>query len=139
MIYIEDLLAENKRISVRKAYKITSSYSIQSHIYSDNIADISKSGLFIETVRSFNIGEEIIISFNMHGYARPFKIKGSIVCSNRQGIGVQYKDVKPYIVERLGALVDRMKRETRSVFNRPFKKYADNCYIPNLLAPLKIL
>ena len=82
-IYNEDLLAENKRISVRKAYKITISYSIQSRIYSDTIADISKSGLFIETVRSFNIGEEIIMSFNMHGYDRPFKIKGSIVCSNR--------------------------------------------------------
>ena len=139
MIYIEDLLAENKRISVRKAYKITISYSIQSRIYSDNIADICKSGLFIETVRSFNIGEEIIMSFNMHGYDRPFKIKGSIVCSNRQGIGVQYKDVKPYIAERLGALVDRMKRETRSVFNRLFKKYADNCYIPQVYALLQML
>ena len=44
MIYIEDLLVEDKRISVRKAHNIPISYATQNRIYSDNIADISKSG-----------------------------------------------------------------------------------------------
>jgi len=110
MIHVEKLLAENKRISVRKAHKIPISYATQNRIYSGNIADISRSGLFIETNRPFNIGEEIILSFNMQGYDRPFKIKGNIVRSNQQGIGVQFKEVKPYIAEMLGALVERIKR-----------------------------
>ena len=110
MIYVEELLAENKRISVRKACNIPISYATQDRIYSDNIADISKSGLFIETKRPFNVGEEIVLSFNMHGYDRPFKIKGNIVRSNQQGIGVEFKEVKPYIAEMLGALVERIKR-----------------------------
>ncbi|MDB4442780.1 PilZ domain-containing protein [bacterium] len=110
MIYVEELLAENKRISVRKAHKMPISYATQNRIYSDNITDISRSGLFIETNRPFNIGEEIILSFNMQGYDRPFKIKGNIVRSNQQGIGVQFKEVKPYIAEMLGALVERIKR-----------------------------
>jgi len=46
----------------------------------------------------------------MHGYDRPFKIKGKIVRSNQQGIGVEFKEVKPYIAEMLAALVERIKR-----------------------------
>ena len=110
MIYVEELLAENKRISVRKACNIPISYATQDRIYSDNIADISKSGLLIETKRPLNVGEEIVLSFNMQGYDRAFKIKGNIVRSNQQGIGVEFKEVKPYIAEMLGALVERIKR-----------------------------
>ena len=110
MIYVEELLAENKRTSVRKACNIPISYATQDRIYSDDIADISKSGLFIETKRPLNVGDDIALSFNMHGYDRPFKIKGNIVRSNQQGIGVEFKEVKPYIAEMLGALVERIKR-----------------------------
>jgi len=110
MIYVEELLAENKRASVRKVCNIPISYATQNRIYSDNIADISKSGLLIETKRPLNVGEEIVLSFHMQGYDRPFKIKGNIVRSNQQGIGVEFKEVKPYIAEMLGALVERIKR-----------------------------
>ncbi len=110
MIYVEELLAENKRISVRKACNIPISYATQNRIYSDDVADISKSGLFIETKRPLNVGDDIALSFNMHGYDRAFKIKGNIVRSNQQGIGVEFKEVKPYIAEMLGALVERIKR-----------------------------
>ena len=110
MIYVEELLAENKRMSARKACNIPINYATQDRIYSDSITDISKSGLFIETRRPLEVGEEIILSFNMHGYDRPFKIKGNIARSNRQGIGVEFKEVKPYIAEMLGALVEKIKR-----------------------------
>jgi len=46
----------------------------------------------------------------MHGYDRAFKIKGKIARTNQQGIGVEFKEVKPYIAEMLGALVERIKR-----------------------------
>jgi Tfp pilus assembly protein PilZ len=110
MIYVEELLDENKRTSARKPCNIPISYATQNRILSDNIADISKSGLFIETRRSLNIGEEIVLSSNMHGYDRPFKINGKIVRSNEKGIGVEFKEIKPYIAEMLGALVERIKR-----------------------------
>jgi len=110
MIYVEELLAENKRISVRKAHKIPISYATQNRIYTGNSADISKSGLFIETRRPLNVGEKIVLSFKMHGYDRAFKIKGKIARTNQQGIGVEFKEVKPYIAEMLGALVERIKR-----------------------------
>ena len=55
-----------------------------------NIADFSNPGLFIETRRTLNVGEEIMLSFNMQGYDRPFKIKGNISRSNQQGFGVEF-------------------------------------------------
>ena len=85
-------------------------YATQNRIYSDSITDISKNGLFIETKRPLNVGEEIILSFNMHGYDRPFKIKGDIVHSNHRGIGVEFKEVRPYIAEILSVLSERIKR-----------------------------
>ena len=109
MIYVEELLAENKRIAVRKACNIPVSYATQGRIYSDGIVDISKNGLFIETKRLLTVGDDIVLSFNMHGYDRPFKIMGNIVRSNQQGIGVEFKEIKPYIAEMLGSLVDRIK------------------------------
>ena len=109
MVYVEGLHAENKRKSLRKACKIPIHYATQDRIYSDSIADISKSGLFIETRKPFAVGEEILLTFNMHGYDRPFKLMGNIVRSNQQGIGVEFKDVKPYIAQMLGALVERLK------------------------------
>ena len=110
MIFVEELLAENKRISARKPCSIPISYATQNRIFSDYIADISKSGLFIETKRPLNVGEEIVLSFNMSGYDRPFKIKGNIARSNQLGIGVEFKEVAPYIAQMLGALVERIKR-----------------------------
>ena len=109
MIYVEELLVENKRSSTRKACKIPISYATQNCIFSDYIANISRSGLFIETKKSLNVGEVIMLSFTMHGYDRPFKIEGKIVRSNQQGIGVEFKEIKPYIAEMFAALVERLK------------------------------
>ena len=110
MFFVEELLDENKRASVRKPCRIPVSYSSQNHIFSDNISDISHRGLFIETKRSLNVGEELVLSFNKEGYDRPFKIKGEIVRSTREGLGVEFKEVMPYISQMLGALVERLKR-----------------------------
>ena len=109
MVYVEGLLAENKRKSLRRACNIPINYVTQNRIYSDIVADISKSGLFIETRQPAAAGEEILLTFNMHGYDRPFKLKGNIVRSNQHGIGVEFKDVNPYIAEMLGALVEKIK------------------------------
>jgi Tfp pilus assembly protein PilZ len=109
MMYVEELLAENKRTLVRKACDIQINYATRNRVYSDKITDISKNGLFIETKTPLKVGEVIMLSFNMQGYDRPFKIKGKVVHSNQRGIGVEFKETNPYIAEMLGALVERIK------------------------------
>lgn len=107
--YVEELFVEDKRKSVRKACHITINYAAQNRIYSDYIKDISKSGVFIETKNPLTVGEQINMSFNMQDFDRPFKVKGKIVSSSRLGVGVEYKEISPYIAQMIGALVDRMK------------------------------
>jgi hypothetical protein len=107
--YAEELLIEDKRSSVRKACEIPINFASQNQIFTDQIKDISKSGLFIETTKPLFIGERVIMSFNMNGYDRPFKIRGEIVHANRSGVGVEYREISPYLVDMIGALVDRIQ------------------------------
>lgn len=107
--YAEEMLIEDKRRSVRKACPIPINFASQNQIFTDQIKDISKSGLFIETNMPLFVGERVIMSFNMNGYDRPFKIKGEIVHANRFGVGVQYREISPYIADMIGTLVDRIK------------------------------
>jgi len=108
MNYVEELLTDNKRMSVRKPCDIPINYATQNRVYSDTITDISKNGLFIETNQALNVGEEIMLSFNMQGYDRPFKIKGKIARSGRNGVGVEFRHVNPYVAEMLGVIVERL-------------------------------
>jgi Tfp pilus assembly protein PilZ len=111
--FAEELLVEDKRESIRKPCHIPINYATQKRIYLDHIKDISKSGVFIETRKPLMIGEEIIMSFNMQGYDRSIKIKGEIVHSSRLGVGVEYKEINPYIAQMIGALVERMKSSSK--------------------------
>ena len=107
--YAEELLIEDKRSSIRKACEIPINFASQNQIFTDHIKDISKSGLFIETTKPLFVGERVIMSFNMNGYDRPFKIRGEIVHTNRLGVGVEYREISPYIADMIGALVDRIQ------------------------------
>ena len=107
--YAENLLYEDKRVSIRKGCNIPINYATQDRIETDYTANISQSGVFIETNNPLKVGDNIYMSFNMQGYDRPFKLKGVIVYRNRMGVGVEFKDVRPYIEQMLGALVRRLK------------------------------
>ena len=107
--YAEDLLYEDKRVAVRKKCEIPINYASYYRINTGQISNISQSGLFIETNNSLKVGDDIYMSFNMKGYDSPFKLKGVIVYRNRMGVGVEFKDVRPYIEQMLGALVRRLK------------------------------
>ena len=108
--YVEDLIVENKRKSVRKPCDIPVSYAALNRIYTENIANISRNGLFIETESPLDIGEIIPLSFKMIGYDRPFKIRGIVVRSNLRGVGIEFKEIRPYIAQMLGTLVKRLKK-----------------------------
>ena len=75
---VEELLAENKGTFIRKACDIPIDYATQNRVHSDKITDISKNGLFIETKTPLKAREVIMLSFNMQGYGRPFKIKAKL-------------------------------------------------------------
>jgi Tfp pilus assembly protein PilZ len=110
--YAEDLLTVERRAYIRKSCSITVSYATYDHYYTDTITNISQKGIFIESQRPLFVGEEIAMSFSMEGFDKPVKIKGEIVQVNRIGIGVEFKDVSPYIEEMLATLIDRMPEKS---------------------------
>ena len=109
--YAEDLLTVERRAYIRKSCSIPVNFATYDRIYADTIKNISQKGVFIETQRPIFVGEEVMMSFSIAGFDKPLKIKGEIVQVNRNGIGVEFKEVSPYIEEMLATLIDRMEEE----------------------------
>ena len=107
--HAEDILAREKRIGIRKPCDIPVNYAIDYRVYTNQISNISQSGLFIDTQKPLPAGEEIIMTFHLDGFNKPLKIKGEIAHSTRQGIGVEFKHVSPYIEEMIDILIGRME------------------------------
>ena len=109
--YAEDLLTVEKRAYIRKSCKIPVSFATFDRVYHDTIKNISQRGVFIETQHPFFVGEDLTLTFSLTGFDKPLKIKGEIVQVNRNGIGIEFKDVSPYIEEMLATLINRMKEQ----------------------------
>jgi Tfp pilus assembly protein PilZ len=109
--HAEDLLVKERRAFVRKSCSIPVSYATYDRVYSNIIKNISQRGVFIETQRPLFVGEELVMSFSMKGFGKPLKVKGEIVQVSRSGIGVEFKNMSPYVEEMISKLINRMKTE----------------------------
>jgi Tfp pilus assembly protein PilZ len=109
--HAEELLVKERRAFIRKSCSIPVSYATYDRVYSNTIKNISQRGVFIETQRPLFVGEELVMSFSMPGFGKPLKVKGEIVQVSRSGIGVEFKNMSPYIEEMIAKLINRMKTE----------------------------
>ena len=109
--YAEDLLIKERRAFIRKKCSIPVSYATYDRVYSNTIKNISQKGVFIETQRPLFVGEELIMSFATAGFGKTLKVKGEIVQVSRSGIGVEFKNMSPYVEEMISTLINRMEAE----------------------------
>ena len=109
--HAEELLVKERRAFIRKSCSIPVSYATYDRVYSNTIKNISQRGVFIETQRPLFVGEELTLSFSMPGFGKPLKVKGEIVQVSRSGIGVEFKNMSPYVEEMIAKLINRMKTE----------------------------
>jgi Tfp pilus assembly protein PilZ len=107
--HAEELLVKEKRVSIRKSCNIPINYAVYDRVYSNRIKNISTKGLFIETHRPLLVGDEIVMTFRLEGFDKPFKIWGEIAHATRLGVGVEFKDISPYIEEMLRNVIKGMK------------------------------
>ncbi len=107
--HAEELFLQEKREHIRKAVKIPVYYATYDRVYSNYIKNISQNGLFIETQRPLFVGEEILMTFRLKGFDKPLKIKGEVAHATRAGIGVEFKNTSPYLMQIIGLLIDRME------------------------------
>ena len=107
--YAEDLLSKEKRLAIRKSCTIPINFAAYDRVYSNHIKNISANGLFIETQRPLLVGDEIIMTFRLQGLDKPLKLRGEIAHATRAGVGVEFKDISPYIEELIRTAIKGMK------------------------------
>ena len=107
--HAEELLVKEKRSGIRKTCRIPINYAAYDRVFSNHIKNISANGLFIETQRPLLVGDEIVMTFRLDGFDKPFKVRGEIAHATRAGVGVEFKDISPYIEEMLSDLIKRME------------------------------
>jgi Tfp pilus assembly protein PilZ len=107
--HAEELLVNEKRSGIRKPCRIPINFAAYDRVYSNHIKNISSSGLFIETQRPLLVGDEILMTFRMEGIDKPIKVRGEITHATRSGVGVEFKEISPYIEGMLRNVIKRMK------------------------------
>lgn len=112
--HAEELFLEEKRAVGRRDCKIPVYYATYDRVYSNYIKNISRNGLFIKTQRPLFVGEEILMTFRLKGFDKPIKIKGEVAHATRAGIGVEFKNASPFLMEVLGILIEQMDEEVEN-------------------------
>ena len=104
----QELLSKEKR-APRKSCKIPVRYRTFDRVYSDQIMNISQSGVFIETQRPIFVGEEILMDFKIEGINRALRIEGKVVHASSRGVGIEFKNVDPALSQILPAIFDLLE------------------------------
>jgi hypothetical protein len=91
------MTVENKRWqsggmrSPRKDCDGPSDFSVGGRLYSGVVKNRSGSGVLVEALDTFDVGQEVILSFMCPNEGKPLKRKGVIVRVTDKGFGVEYK------------------------------------------------
>ena len=107
---LEELLNEWERLDYREDSRIPCflpvDYSTTDRVYQDFINNLSNGGVFIETAATLKEGQTISLIFSVPTLQKSFKISGTIVRSERDGIGVKFsKKLTPYQKELIHSAI----------------------------------
>ena len=104
----KSLFLREKRDKNRKSCRIPIYYATEEKVYTGYIRNISQTGLFIDTKRKLPVGDEILMTFRLHGLVKPIKIKGEIAHSKRSGVGIKFIDTNSKVMKVIRILVAKM-------------------------------
>ena len=107
---LEELLHEWDRLDYREDSRIPCflpvDYSTADRVYQDFINNLSNGGVFIETAASLREGQSISLIFTVPTLQKSFKISGTIVRTEQDGIGVKFsKKLTPYQKELINSAI----------------------------------
>ena len=78
----------------RKGCLVQVDYSTGRRVFHDFASDISATGLFIETLESFKVGEKATLTFTLN-QQYPFKLPGEVARCEPTGIAVRFTNLSP--------------------------------------------
>ena len=100
----KELLSKEGR-APRKTCKIPVKYKTFDREYTDQIMNISQSGVFIETQRPIFVGEEISMDFKIEGVEKTLQLKGKVVHASNKGVGIEFENVDPTLAQVMPAFL----------------------------------
>ena len=103
-LFIKEMRAKNRQLCHTRIY-----YATSDRVFSSHIENISPTGLFIKSEKPLATGEEILMTFTIKGFSKPFKVRGEIAYANDAGIGVKFKDLSPIVANKLENVVVEMQ------------------------------
>ena len=74
----------------RKTFFMIVDYIVEDRYFRDFIQDMSSTGVYIKTSKSFSLGQKILMTFMSPDNQKPFKINGEVVRVTPNGIGVKF-------------------------------------------------
>ncbi len=80
-----------ERVFERRTCTLAVDYTDIERAYTDYIRDISSSGVFMLSTRSFQMGEEVFLRINFPEESNPFKIPAEVVRTTAEGVGLKFK------------------------------------------------
>lgn len=109
---LDELLREWERLDYREDTRIPCflpvDYSANDRVYQDFINNLSKGGVYIETSSPFQVGQSVSLIFSVPSLQKTFKIAGSIVRTEQEGIGVRFtKNLTSYQKELIHSAIIR--------------------------------
>ena len=109
---LDELIKEWERLDYREDSRIACflavDYSTKDRVYQDFINNLSNGGVFIETSAPFHVGQSVTLTFNVPSLNKTFKISGTIIRTEQDGIGVQFiKKLTSYQKELIHSAITR--------------------------------
>lgn len=95
-LYRELMKKPIKRKHLRMASNLEVGYVVDGKEYTDQMKDMSYEGLFIETNRSFSVGQKVKLEIPIANSSRFNRTTGVIVRRTRDGIGIKLTKDKKY-------------------------------------------
>lgn len=88
---LERWKGKDRRRDPRRPCSVPVDYATEDRVFKGFIKDISSGGVFVESQKNLDVGEEITLTFTSPDLRKPMKITGEIVRKNLLGVGVKFK------------------------------------------------
>jgi Tfp pilus assembly protein PilZ len=109
MAYQEAVQVEEKRKSPRKNCLISVECSIKESVFTNYIYNISNDGVFIETNKAFEEGQQVSLKILApYNLTKMNRIMGEVVRVELDGIAVRFKKEDPEQEEMISMLVEKL-------------------------------
>lgn len=74
---------------------------IEDRVIQTHAKDVSAGGIFINAQGNFKTDKDVRIVFTVPGHNKPFKLKGTIIRVQEDGIAIQFNETSPFFKDFL--------------------------------------